>query len=962
VYVEDRFCGVCGKPQTLSSGGEGSPASISTERAAARLLADLRSLTAGEYEIRGEIGRGGMAVVYLAYDLRLNRKVAIKVMLPDLAFHTGMEERFKREARTAARLDHPNIVVIHSVRDSGDPLFFVMKYVDGAPLDVVIRNHAPLPITVVQGILLQLCAALQHAHDDGVVHRDVKPANILIDTRGNVQVTDFGIAKAADSGHLTRTGLSIGTPTYMCPEQCLGHPQTPASDQYSVGIVAYEILTGHPPFQGSGIVAQWAHLQDVPAPLSEVRPDCPPSLASAVMRMLSKDPAERWASLREAAVLIGRGLPPEADAGRPILAQLVRSSPSDRPAYAVTPRSPIPRVEPAPAPVVAAPPPVAPVASVAPRKAASLDIGARQRTIETGTTERLGCRVLDAQGNEVGGEPDWSSSDPVIASVDDAGVVTAHKTGSVTIAAMLDALAAMVTVEVVPAVTRVVPAPAPVRPIDPPAVDPRPARSTLGIVPLDPTGIVGEEFLLGAKVASADGHAVETSAVTWRSLTPRIATVDSSGLVRPRRVGTATIVALSGELETRVEIPITAASRRIPLGAALGAAVGLAIVAGIVFIARAPNERRVAASDTATGTVAAAPATTTTAPAAPTTTRAGRAPIPTASTDTVIVALTPADPSALAIEVGETRSLIVQALNKAGELVPAARVEWELSNPAVATVDSDGVVTATAAGQTTITARIGRLTRVVPIAVRDATGYRMRIALARDSLAVGDSATLSVHAFDRRDRAVKVSVAWRSSNANVAAVDDRGVIRAESVGRATIVASAGSLGDTVTVVVLPVVTAADDSTVDSVRVAPSSVRQMVAPPRAASSTVAPREVSALPAGARAPSETELRSVTDSVISMIDRRIVRLAQLTRGAGEAGAQFQRFLDDNSPSSRLGGAPVVSDVRATSARVSFSVVLEWEAPAKRERTVNLETVLEAVRGGWSIREIRFPTGFAP
>jgi len=328
----------------MSSGGEGGPASISTERAAARLLAELRSLTAGEYEIRGEIGRGGMAVVYLAYDLRLNRKVAIKVMLPDLAFHNGMEERFKREARTAARLDHPNIVVIHSVRDSGDPLFFVMKYVDGAPLDAVIRNHAPLPITVVQGILLQLCAALQHAHDDGVVHRDVKPANILIDTRGNVQVTDFGIAKAADSGHLTRTGLSIGTPTYMCPEQCLGHPQTPASDQYSVGIVAYEILTGHPPFQGSGIVAQWAHLQDVPAPLSEVRPDCPPLLASAVMRMLSKDPAERWASLREAAVFIGRGLPPEADAGRPILAQLVRSSPSDRPGYAVTPRSPIPRV------------------------------------------------------------------------------------------------------------------------------------------------------------------------------------------------------------------------------------------------------------------------------------------------------------------------------------------------------------------------------------------------------------------------------------------------------------------------------------------------------------------------------------------------------------------------------------------------------------------------------------------
>ena len=197
IYAEDRFCGSCGSPQ-----GSGQHAAIALGASgdhAAKLLAELRALTAGEYEIRGEIGRGGMAVVYLAYDLRLNRRVAIKAMLPDLAFHAGMEERFKREARTAARLDHPNIVVIHSVRDSGDPLFFVMKYVDGAPLDSIIRTHAPLPIPVVQGLLMQLCAALQYAHSDGVVHRDVKPANILIDTRGNVQVTDFGIAKAADS-------------------------------------------------------------------------------------------------------------------------------------------------------------------------------------------------------------------------------------------------------------------------------------------------------------------------------------------------------------------------------------------------------------------------------------------------------------------------------------------------------------------------------------------------------------------------------------------------------------------------------------------------------------------------------------------------------------------------------------------------------------------------------------------
>ena len=146
----------------------------------ARLLAQLRQATLGEYEVRGEIGRGGMAAVYLAYDLRLNRKVAIKLMLPELAFHEGMEDRFKREARTAAKLDHPNIVVIYSVRDDADLLYFVMKFIEGASLEQLVRRHAPLPLAIAQHVLVQLAGALQYAHDEGVVHRDVKPANVLI--------------------------------------------------------------------------------------------------------------------------------------------------------------------------------------------------------------------------------------------------------------------------------------------------------------------------------------------------------------------------------------------------------------------------------------------------------------------------------------------------------------------------------------------------------------------------------------------------------------------------------------------------------------------------------------------------------------------------------------------------------------------------------------------------------------
>jgi serine/threonine-protein kinase len=454
VFVEDRFCGTCGTAiaNTVSASH------------AAKLLAELRALTAGEYEIRGEIGRGGMAVVYFGYDLRLNRKVAIKAMLPDLAFHAGMEERFKREARTAARLDHPNIVVIYSVRDSGDPLFFVMKYVDGAPLDAVIRRHGALPIPVVQGILLQICAALQYAHGEGVVHRDVKPANILIDSRGHVQVTDFGIAKAVDSVQLTRTGMAIGTPTYMCPEQCAGRQQSAASDQYSVGVVAYELLTGRPPFGGSAVEMQWAHLRDEPRPLAELRPDCPPTLAAAVMRMLAKEPGERWPALRDAMPLIASGIPVDADASRLALAELVRTSPPTRPSLAVTPLSPLPRnvpplaaadAPPTPKPAMRAPnadqqapsqPPVTPPAL------ASLEVMPRQCSVEVGTTERIRCRVRDSQGREVSDTPEWSSSDPAIATVDDTGLVTAHAVGTVTIAAMIGTLASMSNVEVIPVI------------------------------------------------------------------------------------------------------------------------------------------------------------------------------------------------------------------------------------------------------------------------------------------------------------------------------------------------------------------------------------------------------------------------------------------------------------------------------------------------------------------------------
>src|SRR5436309_2505337 len=236
----------------------------------------LRRATLGEYDVLGELGHGGMATVYLAHDLALDRSVAIKVLAPALlAMGEGMVERFKREARTAAALSHPHIIPIYAVKESDEVLYFVMKYVQGRPLDAVIRDVGPLAIPMVQLILAQVSDALSYAHRHGVVHRDIKSANIMLDEEGWAVVTDFGIAKVLQSQGLTLTGVTVGTPTYMSPEQCAMEEVTGASDQYSLGVVAYEMLTGKPLFEGDSIMSvMYAHFNRRP------RPESPPRCGS----------------------------------------------------------------------------------------------------------------------------------------------------------------------------------------------------------------------------------------------------------------------------------------------------------------------------------------------------------------------------------------------------------------------------------------------------------------------------------------------------------------------------------------------------------------------------------------------------------------------------------------------------------------------------------------------------------
>ena len=258
-----------------------------------------------QYLIEREIGRGGMAVVYRATDLRLNRPVAIKVLPPDLAFNSDVRARFIREAQTAAQLSHPNIVPIYSVdeRSVENLVYFVMAFVDGESLGVRLSREGPWPIDASVRVLRDVADALAYAHASGVVHRDIKPDNILIDrASGRPMITDFGIARAtAGDARLTATGVAVGTPAYMSPEQAVGEREVDGrSDLYSLAVVGYHLLAGEPPFKAANTPAMLVkHMSERPRPIRERRPDVPAYLAVAIDRALAKRPEDRWADAAE---------------------------------------------------------------------------------------------------------------------------------------------------------------------------------------------------------------------------------------------------------------------------------------------------------------------------------------------------------------------------------------------------------------------------------------------------------------------------------------------------------------------------------------------------------------------------------------------------------------------------------------------------------------------------------------
>ena len=565
VFSFDRFCPTCGTAL------RGPAAPSQTVSPWDGILRRLQAATLGEFEIKRELGRGGMAAVYLAHDVALDLKVALKVMAPGLMMGEGMIERFRLEAVTVAKLSHPNIVRVHALRQAAEDLhFIVMQYIPGRTIERVVRETGPLPIDVVRTIIGQVAHALAYAHRRGVVHRDVKPANIMLDSTGDVVVTDFGIAKVATAPSHTLTGSVVGTPAYMSPEQCFAQPLTGASDQYSLGVVAFEMITGQVPFSGPSYSVMQGHTNGEIPSIRALRPGCPAELEAAVTRMLAKAPEARFPSISEAAAAAGARSLGEHDPLRDELLRLAAVEESTvLDAMYPTPASPVPqtrasvaRVAPvAPASPRAAPPSPPPSSSPSPAAPSKPPVAAPEP------------RATPAKPMPLAGD---SSAAPTV--VDPAlltpsrGVTAGVRpvaTGSATRRPpqrlIIGAVAAfLVVVAGSLAITRPWEGiddaeyhPTPPAPPSPPPSSPAPV-ATVRIGPAPRTVTVGDSFRLAAVVEGPDSLAPGPN--EWRSSAPALLRIDPAGRAVALRAGTVTVRLRRGVLTDSVVLQVNPAA------------------------------------------------------------------------------------------------------------------------------------------------------------------------------------------------------------------------------------------------------------------------------------------------------------------------------------------------------------------------------------------------------------------
>jgi uncharacterized protein YjdB len=487
----------------------------------ADIVERLRRATLGEFEIGRELGRGGMAAVLLAHEISLDRKVAIKVMSPGLLLGEGMVERFKHEAITIAQLHHPNIVSVYSVRQAEGLHFFVMRYVQGRSLEHVVQRAGRLPLPVVRSILHQVGSALTYAHRSRVIHRDVKPGNILIDEEGNAVVTDFGIAKAAERPSRTLTGALVGTPAYMSPEQCSGGEVSDASDQYSLGAVLYELLTGVPLFAGSTLTVMQAHVERPPPGIRERCEECPPEVEAAILRMLDKDPAARWPRLADAMAAIGAAPLAEDDPLRADLARWVSSEGDASLSGPPTPTSPAPRTR-------------ASGVAGSGRAVGGISIMPAPADLETGDSFSLVAVIRGEHGTRLPHRAvRWSTDAPDILRIDGTGgIATAVAPGTAIVTATCKEVTALLRVEVAP-----------------------PRADDIVIEPMGEPLHVGDEIRLEATPKDKRGWPVYRP-VTWHSADPAVAAVTPHGTIAGLASGTVRISAALDDARASLVIPV----------------------------------------------------------------------------------------------------------------------------------------------------------------------------------------------------------------------------------------------------------------------------------------------------------------------------------------------------------------------------------------------------------------------
>jgi len=769
-------------------------------------LEQLRQATIGEFEIFEELGRGGMATVYLGHEIALDRRVAIKVMSPALTgTGQGLTERFRREARTAASLSHPHIIPIYAVREIGSLLFFVMKFVDGRTLDTIVKGQGQLPIPMIQAILSQAGGALDYAHRRGVIHRDIKPANIMLDTEGWAIVTDFGIAKVVDAQHLTMTGVTVGTPSYMSPEQCAAKDITAATDQYSLGIVAYEMVTGKVPFEADSLMGlMWQHFHDPPRPVLELRPDCPPDLAEAVTRMLAKTAAERWPTMADAVDAIGAPTLKRDDPIRQRMMALAREGAAERPGTRYsTPASPIPGARVAtpppssraparaatPPPAPAAPPPTPSPRSVTPAPGMA-DAPTVYATAPPAPAVATPVPVPHAPAPAPAPAPPARPHLAPSAAPQRRGAPRALWAVAGVIGLAAVGLLAVRAFRGGGGDGRDSLPPAPPAPVAAVAITPSPASV-----------VAGGTAQLAAVLLDSAGRVLGGRSVAWTSTDTLMARVSASGLVTTRRPGYVTITATSegksGSGTVIVTEKVTPVAR-VEIGpdrpsVALGDTVALTAAPRDAQNNVLPGRSVTwSSSDSSVATVSRAGMVT--ARREGTTTITALAEGKRASTTLTVtpapVAAVAIAPTAIALEVGDTQRATVQPRDGRGNLLTGRSVTWTSSDPGVATVGADGAVVGIARGQATLTARVETRSATAAVTVT-APVAAVGVSPATGSIAVGATIQLDATLRDARGRAMEgPAVTWSSSAPAIATVSRQGLVTGVTAGTVTVTALA----------------------------------------------------------------------------------------------------------------------------------------------------------------------------